>query len=63
MFDLFSPTSGSLPFLVGCWGRPFRVYATKQFPGLEPSTELTKVINDWDSHMIGSTGGVAHLFP
>ena len=45
MFDLFSVSNGSQPMLAECWGRPFRIYATKQFPGLEPSTELTKVTN------------------
>ena len=45
VFDLFSVSNGSQPILAECWGRPFRIYATKQFPGLEPSTELTKVIN------------------
>lgn len=47
VFDLFSVRdSNSQPILAECWGRPFRIYATKQFPGLEPSTELTKVIHD-----------------
>ena len=45
VFDLFSVSNGSQPILAECWGSPFRIYATKQFPGLEPSTELTKVIN------------------
>ena len=45
VFDLFSVNDGSQPILAECWGRPFRIYATKQFPGLEPSTELTKVIS------------------
>ena len=63
VFDLFSVNNGSQQILAECWGRPFRIYATKQFPGLEPSTELTKVINDLDSQIIGSTGGIAHLFP
>lgn len=30
------------PILAECFGRPFRIYATKEFPGLSPSTELTK---------------------
>jgi hypothetical protein len=25
------------------YGKPFKVYSTKEFPGLPPSTELTKV--------------------
>jgi len=45
VFDLFSFTNGSQPILAECWGRPFRIYATKQFPGLEPSTELTKLLH------------------
>lgn len=49
VFDLFSVHGDcSQPILAECWGRPFRIYATKQFPGLEPSTELTKVVNDRD---------------
>ena len=64
VFDLFSVNDGSQPILAECWGRPFRIYATKQFPGLEASSLLTKVINYLDSRMIvGSTGSVAHLFP
>ena len=43
VFDLFSVRNGSQPLLTECWGRPFRIYAAKQFPGLESSTELTKV--------------------
>jgi len=45
VFDLFSVNDGSQPILAECWGRPFRIYATKQFPGLEPSTELTKLLH------------------
>jgi len=45
VFDLFSISNRSQPILAECWGCPFRIYATKQFPGLEPSTELTKVID------------------
>jgi hypothetical protein len=45
VFDLFSVNNGSQPILAECWGRPFRIYATKQFPGLEPSTELTKLLH------------------
>jgi len=47
VFDLFSVCGGSTqPILAECWGSPFKIYATKQFPGLEPSTELTKVISN-----------------
>jgi len=45
VFDLFSISNRSQPILAECWGRPFRIYATEQFPGSEPPTELTKVIN------------------
>jgi hypothetical protein len=45
VFDLFSVRIGSQPILAECWGRPFRIYATKLFPGLEPSTELTKLLH------------------
>jgi hypothetical protein len=45
VFDLFSVNDGSQPILAECWGCPFRIYATKQFPGLEPSTELTKLLH------------------
>jgi len=46
VFDLFSVRGcGSQPILAECWGRPFKIYATKQFPGLEPSTELTKLLH------------------
>lgn len=30
------------PILAECFGGPFKIYATKEFPGLSPSTELTK---------------------
>jgi hypothetical protein len=46
VFDLFSVHgNSSQPILAECWGRPFRIYATKQFPGLEPSTDLTKLLH------------------
>ena len=64
MFDLFSISNGSQPILAECWGRPFRIYATKQFPGLEPSTELTKVTDLLVTLVCPlSTSGVAHPFP
>lgn len=45
-FDIFSRTSGhgDLPIQAECFGGPFRIYSTKEFPGLQPSTELTKVM-------------------
>ncbi|KAH8982956.1 velvet factor-domain-containing protein [Lactarius akahatsu] len=36
-FDLFSR-----PVWAECYGGPFRVYSTKEFPGLRASTDLTK---------------------
>ncbi|KAF9463249.1 velvet factor-domain-containing protein [Collybia nuda] len=30
-----------------CFGGPFRVYSTKEFPGLQASTELTKQLARW----------------
>jgi hypothetical protein len=45
-FDIFSRTSGR-PDLYAiqaeCYGGSFQVYSTKDFPGLQPSTELSKV--------------------
>lgn len=45
MFDLFSKSqqTGSLPVQAECYGGMFRIYSTKEFPGLQASTELTKV--------------------
>ena len=49
-FDLFSRVSststtsdGQTPVWAECYGGPFRVYSTKEFPGLRASTDLTKV--------------------
>ncbi|KAH9972551.1 velvet factor-domain-containing protein [Lactifluus volemus] len=48
-FDLFSRVSststtsdGQTPVWAECYGGPFRVYSTKEFPGLRASTDLTK---------------------
>lgn len=44
-FDLFSrvaATDGQTPVWAECYGGPFRVYSTKEFPGLRASTDLTK---------------------
>lgn len=45
VFDVLSVAAGSVPIpvLAECIGRPFRVYTTKEFPGLGPTTALTKV--------------------
>ncbi|KAI0311205.1 velvet factor-domain-containing protein [Amylostereum chailletii] len=43
-FDLFSKVSGETdtPVWAECYGGGFRVYSTKEFPGLRASTDLTK---------------------
>ncbi|ETW77395.1 developmental regulator VosA [Heterobasidion irregulare TC 32-1] len=44
-FDLFSKVStdeGETPVWAQCYGGQFRVYSTKEFPGLRASTDLTK---------------------
>ena len=45
IFDLFSRTAhlSDLPVQAECCGGPFHIYSTKEFPGLQPSTELSKV--------------------
>lgn len=46
VFDLFSEVEGA-PNIVSvqgeCYGGAFQIYSTKNFPGLEVSTKLTKV--------------------
>ncbi|KAF7795717.1 hypothetical protein EIP86_006882 [Pleurotus ostreatoroseus] len=44
VFNLFAQVEGAMdiPILAECYGGPFRIYSTKEFPGLRPSTELTK---------------------
>ncbi|KIK97944.1 hypothetical protein PAXRUDRAFT_9873 [Paxillus rubicundulus Ve08.2h10] len=48
-FDIFSRASGNgdLPVQAECYGGAFRIYSTKEFPGLQPSTELTKQLARW----------------
>ncbi|KAL9711991.1 hypothetical protein Ac2012v2_005066 [Leucoagaricus gongylophorus] len=43
-FDIFSTVPGGQeqPVLAELYGGPFRVYSTREFPGLEPSTDLTR---------------------
>ncbi|KAL0071207.1 hypothetical protein AAF712_001773 [Marasmius tenuissimus] len=45
-FDIFSRASGQEDLVIQaeCYGGPFKVYSTKEFPGLQASTELTKLI-------------------
>jgi len=49
IFDIFSKVQGSSDLVVQaeCYGGPFRVYSTKEFPGLQASTELTKQLARW----------------
>ncbi|TFK52995.1 hypothetical protein OE88DRAFT_1627638 [Heliocybe sulcata] len=45
--DIFSRARGhvDLAVLAQCYGGPFRVYSTKEFPGLAASTSLTKQLS------------------
>lgn len=45
VFDIFSKkyNDNELVIQAECYGGPFRVYSTKEFPGLHASTDLTKV--------------------
>jgi len=47
VFDIFSRPLGqhNLTIQAECYGGQFRVYSTKEFPGLQASTELTKHIS------------------
>ena len=42
---MFSKPEGmvDIPILAECYGGRFRVYESRDFPGLPPSTDLTKV--------------------
>ncbi|KZT11528.1 uncharacterized protein LAESUDRAFT_755167 [Laetiporus sulphureus 93-53] len=44
VFDTVSMARGSesVPVLAECYGGPFEIFPTKLFPGLRPSTELTR---------------------
>ncbi|EIN14552.1 hypothetical protein PUNSTDRAFT_140817 [Punctularia strigosozonata HHB-11173 SS5] len=49
-FDIYSPTAhppGLVPILAECYGGRFRVFSTKEFPGLPASTALTKHVSVW----------------
>ncbi|KDR75763.1 hypothetical protein GALMADRAFT_140370 [Galerina marginata CBS 339.88] len=48
-FDIFSGIPGNphAPVLAELYGGPFKVYSTREFPGLEPSTELTKNLSKY----------------
>ena len=56
VFDIFSAVTGSphAPVLAGFYGGPFKVFSTHEFPGLNPSTYLTRVcpcfsLSFWES--------------
>lgn len=46
-FNTFNAALGAapIPVLAECYGGPFRVYNTKEFPGLRVATDLTKQIS------------------
>ncbi|KDQ56818.1 hypothetical protein JAAARDRAFT_158048 [Jaapia argillacea MUCL 33604] len=48
-FDIFSRAAHTLdmPVLAECYGGSFKVYSTKEFPGLPASTALTKHMSLW----------------
>ncbi|TFK44832.1 velvet factor-domain-containing protein [Crucibulum laeve] len=48
-FDLFSLASGAQhhPVLTELYGGAFRVYSTREFPGLAPSTSLTRSLSKY----------------
>ncbi|KAF8723911.1 hypothetical protein AX14_009017 [Amanita brunnescens Koide BX004] len=47
VFDIWSAAAGpdQHPILAECYGGTFRVYSTRDFPGLQASTELTKSVS------------------
>ncbi|KAF9485650.1 hypothetical protein BDN70DRAFT_870956 [Pholiota conissans] len=48
VFDIFArPYSQQLTITAEVYGGPFRVFSTKEFPGLAASTELTKLLARW----------------
>ena len=48
VFDLFSSQENTAVVGAETYGGPFRIYATKDFPGLHVSTDLTKVRCKYD---------------
>ena len=55
VFNLFARVNGAtdnIPILAECYGGPFRIYSTKEFPGLRPSTELTKARPSFLQHAL-----------
>ncbi|KAH6913995.1 velvet factor-domain-containing protein [Coprinopsis sp. MPI-PUGE-AT-0042] len=51
VFDIFTRATSTqpddAPFLGEIFGGPFRVYSTREFPGLEPSTDLTRSLSKY----------------
>ncbi|KAF7986099.1 hypothetical protein HWV62_41521 [Athelia sp. TMB] len=49
VFDIFSKkyNDNQLAIQTECYGGAFRIYSTKDFPGLQASTELTKDLARW----------------
>ncbi|KAI0716214.1 velvet factor-domain-containing protein [Fomitopsis betulina] len=48
VFNIFSQASGvHIPILAQCFGGPFKIYPSKEFPGLRASTNLTKHISQF----------------
>ncbi|KZT64983.1 hypothetical protein DAEQUDRAFT_814600 [Daedalea quercina L-15889] len=46
VFNIFSQASQvDIPILAECFGGPFKIYPSKEFPGLRASTDLTKHIS------------------
>jgi len=48
-FEIYSKSNiaATIPVIAQCHGGRFRVYSTKEFPGLRPSTDLTKALARW----------------
>ncbi|EAU90108.2 hypothetical protein CC1G_12219 [Coprinopsis cinerea okayama7 len=42
---------GVFPIQAICYGGPFHVFSTKDFPGYEASTELTKTLSVWGAQV------------
>ncbi|KAG1737549.1 velvet factor-domain-containing protein [Suillus paluster] len=49
IFDIFSRMTNlsDVPVQAECRGGPFHIYSTKEFPGLQPSTELSKQLSKY----------------
>ncbi|KAI0774777.1 velvet factor-domain-containing protein [Trametes elegans] len=64
-FNLFSQCPGPTPhpILAECFGGPFEIYSTKAFPGLRPSTELTRASALSSSHPPSRAPGCQWLGP